>query len=34
MKAEGINRTTMLEIAIREAANKRSIPQQTESKEQ
>jgi len=33
-QAEGISRTAMLEIAIREAAKKRSILLQTESKEQ
>jgi hypothetical protein len=32
-QAEGISRTAMLEIAIREAAKKRNVPLQTESKE-
>jgi hypothetical protein len=33
-QAEGISRTAMLEIAIREAAKKRRITLQTEGKEQ
>ena len=32
-QAEGISRTAMLEIDIREAAKKRNVPLQTESKE-
>ena len=32
-QAEGISRTAMLEIAIREAAKKRNVTLQTESKE-
>jgi hypothetical protein len=33
-QAQGMSRTAMLEIAIREAAKKRKIPLQQESKEQ